>query len=168
MAPLVQDMRRYVANAASMPKDQNKTEVRIYAALTTVGFMLLLIEPIFYLFKVPGSVVLRVASLTPSIWCVAAPFVLSMIMTLPHLVALVFCPDQLWRRWPRRFSAYAAFLAAVTWIYLANLAMPIDAGAVEWAYVIRALGSIVIGLTYGFSLNAQQGRDLLRATHAAG
>lgn len=166
MAPLAQDLRRYVANAESVPKDQNKTEVRLYAALTTVGFMLLLIEPIFYLLKVPGSVVLRVASLTPSIWCVATPFILALLMTLPHLAALAFWPDQLWRRWPRRFSAYAAFLAAVTWIYLANLAMPLDAGAVEWAYVIRALGSIVIGLTYGFSLNAQLGRDLLKAIHA--
>lgn len=165
MAPIVSDLRAYVAQASSVPANQNKTEVRIYAALTTVGFMLLLVEPIFYLYKVPGSIVSQVSSLAPSVWCIVACFGICLGMTIPHLFALLFRPDQLWRKWPRRFAAYAALGAAVTWIYLANLAMPLDAGAVEWAYAIRALGSMVIGLTYAFSVNAQQGRDILRAAH---
>lgn len=60
-------------------------------------------------------------------------------------------------------NGYATFGAAVTWLFLASLALPMDVGGLEWAYALRAVGSIVIGLTYGFSINAQQGREILKA-----
>jgi hypothetical protein len=163
MSPLVSDIREYVEHAVSLPRDQNKAEVRIYAALTTIGFILLLVEPVFYLYFVPEAMISKVARLAPSIWCITLAFVLCLIATLPHLCALVFRPDLLGNKWPRRFAAYATFGAAVTWLFLASLALPMDAGGLEWAYALRAVGSIVIGLTYGFSINAQQGREILKA-----
>lgn len=166
MAPIVSDLRAYIRHAASLPEDQNKAEVRLYAALITVGFALSLIEPIFYLYAVPQAMVFRVASLAPSAWCVAASFGLCLVAMVPHMMSLLFCPETLHKRWPRRFAAYATFGSAVTWLYLANLALPMDAGRLEWAYALRAIGSIVVGVTYGYSLNAQQGRELLNGANA--
>lgn len=163
MSPLVSDIREYVEQAVSLPKDQNKAEVRIYAALTTIGFILLLVEPIFYLYTVPEAMITKVARLAPSVWCVSVAFLTCLLATLPHLVILIFRPDLLGNKWPRRFAAYATFGSAVTWLFLANLALPLDVGGLEWAYALRAVGSIVIGLTYGFSINAQQGREILKA-----
>ena len=163
MAPIVSDLRGYIARSTTLPADQNRTEVRLYATLITVGFALSLLEPIFYLFAVPEAMIVRVSSLAPSIWCVAAAFGLCLLATLPHLFILLFMPTSLWERWPRRFAAYATFGSAVCWVYLANLAYPMDVGYLEWAYALRAVGSIIVGLTFGFSVNAQQGREQLNA-----
>ena len=139
------------------------TEVRIYAAILTLVFVLLTIEPNFYLFYVPASVLPKVAALAPSFWCVPAWFALCTVAALPHLIALMFMPSTLAVKWPRKCACYAALGSAVGWLYLANLAVPMDLGRVEWAYLLRATVQIVIGLAYGTSLNAQQARDMADA-----
>lgn len=163
--PVVANLREFIARSSSIPADQDRAEVRLYASLITAGFALSLVEPMFYLVAVQQAMIFRVASVAPSMWCVFAAFGLCLCATLPHLCVLIFRPQHLSRQWPRRFAAYATFGSAVTWIYLANLAYPMDVGGLEWAYALRALGSIFVGLTYGFSVNAQQGRDALNASH---
>lgn len=135
------------------------TEVRVYAAILTLVFVLLNVEPNFYIFYVPVSVLPKVAVLAPAFWCVPAWFGLCTVVALPHLVALLFFPDSLNVKWPRKFAGYAAFASAIGWLYLANLAVPMDLGHVEWAYSLRALIQIMIGLAYGASINAQQARE---------
>ncbi len=113
------------------------------------------------------SEILRQAlsGLAPSLWCVVAAFVLCLVATLPHLAWLAMRPARLGDRWPRVWAAAAAMGAAATWIYLANLSLPLALGGIEWAYGMRAVGSLVIGLTYGISLNAQQMREIEHAPH---
>lgn len=143
---------------------QDRLEVRILASLLTLGFVFSLAEPIFYLYAVPASLVARVAGLAPSVWCITAAFGLCLVLTLPHLVWLALRPERLDDRWPRTWAAFGALGAAATWIYLANLSLPLDVGGIEWAYGLRAVGSIVIGITYGISLNAQQQREISHAS----
>lgn len=159
MAPLITDLRDYIERARSIPKDQNRVEVRLLASILTVGFAISLLEPIFYLFTVPMSMIFQVSSLAPSIWCVATAFGLCLIALLPHLVILLFRPHLLGRKWPRKWAGRASFGASVCWIYLATLAYPMDVGSLEWAYALRAAGSMVVGIAYGYSVNAQQGRE---------
>lgn len=164
MSPFVADLRKYVSHAKSVPVNQDKSEVRIYAALlTAVAGYFLVAEPIFELLTVPQSLLFRVASLAPSYWCVVAAFALCLFGLLPHLTFLLFNPAALSKRWPRSFAARAAFGSAVVWIYLTNLSLPVDLGAIEWAYGIRALGGLVLSFSYGYSVNAQQGREILHA-----
>ncbi|SFF05117.1 hypothetical protein [Paracidovorax wautersii] len=145
--------------------EQDRIEVRMLAALLTLAFVISLAEPVFYLLAVPQSVIAEVAGVAPSVWCVIAAFGLCLLATLPHLVWLVLRPARLGDRWPRAWAAGGALGAAATWIYLANLSLPLDLGGVEWAYGMRAIGSLVMGLTYGISLNAQQIRETADATH---
>jgi hypothetical protein len=164
MSPFVADLRSYVARAKSLPLNQDKAEVRIYAALLTgVAGYFLVAEPIFVLLTVPQSPLHRVASLAPSIWCVVIAFIVCLACMTPHLIALLFRPSSLSARWPRSVAAKAAFGAAVIWIYLANLSLPMDLGAVEWAYGLRALGALMLSFSYGYSVNAQLGREILHA-----
>lgn len=135
------------------------SEVRTYAAILTLVFVLLTIEPNFYMFYVPVSVLPKVAALAPFFWCVPGWFALCTLAAMPHLIALMFRPESLNVKWPRKFACYAAFGSAVGWLYLANLAVPMDLGSVEWAYLLRATIQIVIGLAYGASLNAQQAKE---------
>lgn len=158
---LPDELRAYV----TLPDDQHKAEVRLYAALISIGFALSLLEPIFYVEFVPQSMVSKVAGLAPWRHCIVAAFGLCLAALTPHLVSLLFRPKSLGKRWPRRLAGYAALGSGVTWLYLATLAIPMDAGGVEFAYAIRTLGSAVIGVTYGFSLNAQQGRELRKKLH---
>lgn len=157
------DIRRWIERSEALPRSQDKAEVRVLATLVTAGFLMSLAEPLVYLFLVPGAVVSKVAALAPSLYCVAAAFVLCFVATLPHLFALLFRPKKLYVTWPRQWAAGGAVGAAVVWLYLAALALPMDVGAVEWAYLTRTIGSLLVGGTYGVSLNAQQLRACLNA-----
>lgn len=156
------DIRRYIAGAPALPDNQDRTEVRIQALFITSAFMLLLIEPIFYILLVPGSSIAKVSLMASSPWIVIGPYAAAMILTAPHLADLIFRPDRLRIKWPRRCAAVATLLAALAWLLLANLAMPLDTGPLEWAYAIRTTVCVCIGLIYGFSVNAQQMRERLR------
>lgn len=164
MSHFVADIRRYAALAKSLPLDQDKSEVRIYAALlTTIAGYFLAAEPIFVLLAIPQSPMFRVASAAPSVWWVLAAFLLCTLCLIPHLVFLVFAPRSLSKRWPRSMAAKASFGAAVTWLYLCNLSLPMDLGSIEWSYGFRAVCALMLAFSYGFSVNAQQGREILHA-----
>lgn len=162
-APIVVDLRRWVEDTCALPRNQDKAEVRALAAIVTAGLLVSMAEPLFYLFLVPSSLVSRVAGMAPSVYCVAAAFAVCLLLTLPHLVALLCFPRTLHMAWPRRMAAHGAVGAAVVWLYLASLATPLDLGAVEWAYGLRAMGSLLVGGAYGVSLNAQQLRECINA-----
>jgi hypothetical protein len=156
------ELRRYAATAPSLPVNQDRAEVRLLATLLTAGFALFLFEPIFYLLAVPSAPISRVARLAPSHWYVVAAFAACLLATLPHLFDLCFRSQRLGNPCPRRRAALASIGAAVTWLYLAVLAYPLDMGlVVPLAYGMRASGSLVLGLAYGISINAQQLRSLL-------
>ena len=161
--PVIADVRSWIERTASLPANQDRAEVRILATLVTAGFLISLAEPLVYLFLVPASLVSKVAALAPSIYCVAAAFLLCFLATVPHLFALMFQPSKLHVAWPRKAAAGGAVGAAIVWLYLATLALPLDVGAVEWAYLTRTVGSLLVGGTYGVSLNAQQLRECLHA-----
>lgn len=163
-SPFVSDLRRYAAFSPSLPANQDKSEVRIYAALlTAVAGYFLALEPVFVLLTVPQSPMFRIASTAPSVWCVVTAYLVCCLGLIPHLISLVFTPKSLSKRWPRSLAAKSSFGAAVTWLYMANLSLPLDYGSIEWAYGLRALGSVMLGFSYGFSVNAQQGRELIHA-----
>ena len=162
--PLTVDLREWVAKTCALPQNQDKAEVRTLASLVTAGFLFSLIEPLVYLFFVPASLVSRVAGMAPFQYVISIAFGAALVMTIPHLLALLFTPKKLYVEWPRRLATYGALLAAVTWLYLVALAVPLDVGLVEYAYGARVVGSLVVGGAYGVSLNAQQlRRELDRA-----
>lgn len=159
----VDDLRRYIASAPSWPLDQDRTEVRLQAGFITAVFLLLLFEPIFYIFAVPNALITRVSSLAYSPWCVIGAFGLAVVFTLPHLWTLMFRPDLLGRKVFRRWATFSALGAAVTWMVLANMAVRLDFGGLHWAYAIRAFVALFIGGIFAFSVNAQQMREHFNA-----
>jgi len=165
MLHTVEDLRRYVAQAPSLPADQDRAEVRVQAIFIAMVFLLLLVEPLYYIHTVPGAMIARVASTAPSQWCVTGAFGVSFLAMVPHLWTLLFRADLLDRKGYRISATLAALGASVTWIVLANLAVPMDVGGLEWAYGIRALATLCIAGIYAFSINSQQLREVMHATH---
>lgn len=162
----VDDIRRYLAAAPAWPVDQDRAEVRLQAGFIAAVFLLLLIEPIFYVFAVPDALITRVSAMAYSRWCVVGAFSLAFAGALPHLYTLLFRPDLLHVKCFRRWATFGALGAAATWMVLANLAIPLDVGALEWAYGIRAFVCLFIGGIFGFSVNAQQMREHFHAASA--
>lgn len=163
--PLTVNLGEWVKQTCALPQNQDKAEVRTLATLVTAGFLGSLIEPLVYLFFVPASLISRVAGMAPSEFLVASAFSVALVCTVPHLLALLFVPKKLAVEWPRKLATFGAFLAAVAWLYLVALAMPMDVGLVEWAYGARVACSLLVGGAYGVSLNAQHLRQQL-AHHA--
>ncbi|MCZ2498129.1 hypothetical protein GN316_15295 [Xylophilus sp. Kf1] len=161
----VEDLRRYVAHAPSFIRDQDRAEVRVQGIFIAVVYQLLLLEPLYYMYTVPGAMIARVASTAPSVWCITGSFVLCFLGMLPHLWTLVFRPDLLGQKRYRVWATFAALGAAITWLVLANLAVPMDVGGLEGAYGIRALATLCIAGIYAFSVNAQQLREVAYAPH---
>jgi hypothetical protein len=159
----VDDLKRYIAVAPSWPIDQDRAEVRLQAAFITTVFLLLLAEPIFYIFSVPDALISRVSSMAYSRWCVVGSFGIAFGGALPHLYTLVCRPDLLDHKIYRRAAAFSAVLASATWIVLANRAVRLDAGGLEWAYGIRAIAVLFIAGIFGASVNAQQLREHFHA-----
>lgn len=163
MLVYVENLRDYVAWAPSLPRNQDRAEVRLQASFITAAFLLLLAEPIFYIFFVPDALISRVSSIAYSRWCVVGAFGLAFAAALPHLFTLIFKPDILHRKCFRTAAAWAAIVAACTWMVLANRAVRLDVGGLEWAYGIRAMVSLFIGGIFAFSVNAQQMRETFDA-----
>lgn len=157
------DLREWVKKTCALPQNQNQSEVRVLASLVAAFFLASVGEPLFYLIFVPSSLLSQVARLSTVEYGVPAALAFSFVMTLPHLATLLFWPDKLHLAWPRKIAAWGALIAATAWLYMAALATPLDVGAVEWAYGMRVIGSLLVGGTYGISLNAQQLRDRLDA-----
>jgi hypothetical protein len=159
------EIRRMAAKAPALPHDQNRAEVRIMAALITGAFLFGQLVPLLYVLGVPGSVLhqLAGAGYVPP-YCVAAAFVLVALAALPHFIAVVFRPDTLEHKLPRRMAALSAFGAATIWLYLAQLALSLGCfGVIPALYVLNIVGCVTVAGLFGFSVNAQQLRE--RITH---
>ncbi|QHJ00128.1 hypothetical protein GT347_20370 [Xylophilus rhododendri] len=165
MLHTAEDLRRYVAQAPSFVRNQDRAEVRVQAIFIAVIFLLLLVEPLYYVYTVPGAMIAKVASTAPSEWCITGAFGLCFASMLPHLWTLLFRPDLLDQKGYRIAATFSALGASVTWIVLANLAIPMDVGGLEWAYGIRALATLCIAGIYAFSVNSQQLREVMYAPH---
>lgn len=149
-----------ILSLAKLPADQDRAEVRIYAAAMTVFFMFGCLSPAFFIFLVPHSdvaVTTRVTSL-PS-YMIATSFLISGLMALPHLVSLIWLPQYLRRREPRLAAIYGAILAGMSWLYLGVTAEPLDFGDAPWAYWAKAIGCALVAMIYAYSLNNQQLRE---------
>jgi hypothetical protein len=149
----------WIRRSPSLPVDQERVEVRIYASLMTAILLLLIIEPQLYLWDVEESLIYKVAALAPSPYLVAGLFTVGFLLILPHLIALLFLPRTLVVYWPRICATVGAFLVSVVWLYLSNLAVPLDLGALPLSYAVRSLVSTIMAGAYAFSVNAQQGRE---------
>lgn len=158
----VDDIRHYAFLSKNMPVEQDKAEVRMQSLFVTLIFVLLCLEPVFYILTVPGSMIARISLLAPSVWCIVASFSIASLATIPHMYALLTHSgppnDQLFKIW----AALASFGAALVWIYLANLAYPLDAGWLEWAYALRSAICLCIASIYGYSVNAQQMKEAIK------
>lgn len=165
MIHTVADLRAYVRQAPSFVRNQDRAEVRVQAIFIAAVFLLLLVEPVYYLYTVPGAMISKVVSTAASRWLLTSAFGLSFLGMLPHLWTLVFRPDLLAVQWYRVAATLAALGASIAWVVLANLAEPMDVGGLEWAYGIRALATLCIAGIYAFSVNAQQLREFFNAPH---
>jgi hypothetical protein len=166
-------MRIWVKWAAG---HQIRVENRVLNALLTGAFVFYLTEPVIYLFFVKGSPIWRVARLSYVTWGIGACFVLCLLALLPYMWLLLTSGTWLDRRlqehlgwrsipldaqWPRLWATRAAVGAAVIWMVLAALAVPMDYVGLQWAFAARAFGALCMGGVYGVSLNAQHLRDQL-------
>jgi len=156
-----EQVKRLATRAPSLPRDQDRTEVRILSAIIT-GFFLFawLIKPVVYMWTVKGSAIWKAASAAsmPN-WIIAALFVIAALVTLPHLFMLVFRPDLLHCKLPRKMAGYAAGGAAVLWLYLAVNVLSTRSAGLIWLYLGNMLSCLAVGYTYGFSVNSQQLRE---------
>jgi hypothetical protein len=139
---------------------QARVEVRVYAMVLTGSFLWDEIEPVFYLLGVRTSAFDRVVALTHLPQVFAVLLVACFMVTLPHFVALVCMPHRLALPLPRLLACVAACLMALMWFYLANIAWPLDLGAVPWLYMRSGAGALGMAALYAVSLNAQQLRNL--------
>ena len=160
MIHTLDEAREYARRAFSLPRNQDRTEVRIYASMLTIGLALMLCEPILYLLAVPDAPIATVAQLVhPTSWLVVAVYGVALAAVLPHLVILCLMPSRLPLRWPRQWAGWAAYAACCMWIFLAYKAYPLDYGLLWAAYLVRALCSMSLAFAFGFSVNAQDLRD---------
>lgn len=161
------EIRDYILRAPSMSLNQDKVEVRMLSAFVAGVFLLLSIEPLFYIFMVPDSLLAKISNMAWSKWLLMTIFWLSFCCTLPHLFTLTFRPDLLADlladKVYRTAASAGAIGSAIAWLMLANLVIPLDVGALEWAYGIRGLICVLISIIFASSVNAQQMREKLHA-----
>ena len=159
--PTEEQLRSHLAAAnIPTPREQDRLEVRLLTIYVTLAFANDLVGPITYIYQIAPSMLFKVASLSHAAVGIGALFVLALLLVLPHAFALVFLPRSLALRWPRKLACLAAALTALTWFYLAVLAVPLDAGPLSFLYGRQSLESLFLALLFAVSLNAQQLRKL--------
>lgn len=160
MNTFISDLSEYAANAPSLPADQNRVEVRMYASVTALLLVLLMIEPTVYLAAVPDAIFARTMRVSRFSFdaLVCIHFALAF-TALPYLANLLFLPAKLRVIWPRTFACIAAFIAACMWLYAATLSYPLDYGIVWVAYLVRSVVLGGIAFILGWSVNAQHLRE---------
>lgn len=160
MSPFISDFKDYAARAPSLPIDQNRAEVRMYASVTALLLVLLMIEPTVYLAAVPDAIYTRTMRVSRLSFEVLVGMHIALATTaIPYLANLLFMPDKLRTLWPRTFACVAAFFAACVWLYAATMAYPLDYGMVWVAYLVRSLVLGGIAFILGWSVNAQHLRE---------
>lgn len=152
--------------ATPMPtaSEQDHIEVRLLSIFVTLSFVNDLAGPIAYVFQIAPSMLFRVATMAQGPHLIGMLFVTALVLALPHALALLFLPEKLAHRLPRKLATLAAVIAAMTWAYLAILAMPLDTGAPLFGLYLRESAvSFGLAFVYAVSLNSQ----LLRLLHKA-
>lgn len=149
---------------SKMPQDQDRAEVRIYAAFLTAILVLSCFSPALFILMDRGSDLARTTRLTdiPG-FALAISFIVAGALALPHFVSLVGLPHYLKKRWPRLCAVWGAVLSGFTWLYLGVTAEPLDFGDPPWAYWMKALGCALIAGVYAYSLNNQLIRENVRS-----
>lgn len=145
---------------AKLPKDQDRAEVRIYAAAVTIIFIMSCLSPALFILLDPASDVAKTTRVTalpgPAI---AMAFLAAGFMALPHAATLVGLPHYLQKRWPRLCAIWGAIIAGFTWLYLGVTVEPLDFGDPPWAYWIKSIGCALVAMIYAYSLNNQTLRE---------
>lgn len=154
-------VRGMAHTAVPTAEQQDHLEVRLLTLYITYVFINGLVGPITYIFQLSPSLLFRVASLSHAPNLVGFMYIGALMLATPHALALVFFPKTLATRWPRKLATLAAAVVALTWAYLAVLALPLDAGPLFWLYIRQAVEAIGLAALYAISLNSQ----LLRAIH---
>lgn len=154
------DLSAYLAQAPAIPTDKNRSEVRIYATVIT-GFMLWsLLQPVFCLFTVADAPLTKIAELIGYPKVIAGLFGLASCAMLPHLVSLLFIPDLLHYKLPRKMAAGAMVGAGILWGLLADRSRAQGFGMIPLTYWVSAAGYMLVGGAFGYSLNAQRAQEI--------
>lgn len=156
-----EQVKRLALRAPSLPSDQDRTEVRILSAIvTTLYVYTFLLKPVYYMWAVKGSAIWKAASAASAPnWFIAAIFAVCIIVTLPHLFTLCFKPEWLHCKLPRKMAGFAAGFAALLWLYLAANVLSTRSSGLVFLYFGNMISCLVVGYTYGFSVNSQQLRE---------
>lgn len=150
-----------------LPRNQDRTEVRILAAIVTGGFGYFMAEPVMYAWSVDTSLLLKVTFLAGHPTLVLLLMALCVALLVPHFVSLLVLPRFLDCRAPRLMAFAGALGACVIWFYLADLARPLDVGPLPYLYLGRSFANLVMAAVFAFSLNSQQLREMLHVSQAA-
>lgn len=153
------ELREYIENAPAIPVHKDRSEVRVYASIITGSMVWGLLQPAIYILWVPASTLGKVAGLTQHPTVIAALFLVWCLLVLPHLAVLVGAPQRLGVKLPRKMACGAMAGAGVTWGMLATVAGPLDIALVPWTFWISAVGYMLVGGAFGYSLNAQQAQE---------
>lgn len=145
----------------SLPLDQNRSEVRIYAAIMTALFIYFMMESGLSALTVPQTPLFKVVSLSHHPHVTALAFFICVAMVIPHVLTLVFFPGFLSRKEPRLIASYGARGCALLWFYFANLARPLDFGELPYFYMARAVLCLLVAAVFAYSLNSQQLREVV-------
>ena len=158
---LVQGM---LATPVPTSAEQDHIEVRLLSIFVTLSFVNDLAGPIAYVFQISPSMLFKVATMAHGHHLIGILFTTALVLLLPHALALLFLPEKLAHRLPRKLATLSAVIAAMTWAYLAILAMPLDTGAPLFGLYLRESAvSFGLAFLYAVSLNSQ----LLRLLHKA-
>lgn len=157
----------YIAQAPALPADKDRSEVRVYATIITAGVFLSFVMTAIYLQWLSPSLLHTVAMLGGYSLAYTLAFVLLAGCVAPHLYDLLFRPERLRDKMPRKIAARSMVLAAVLWGLLGNAARPLDVGILlPITYWVTAWAYLLVGGAYGYSLNAQLGEERANASTA--
>lgn len=150
----------YVAQSTAIPYDKDRAEVRMYAAVVSLAATGALLVTAYYALAMRASLLWQVAAKTGHPGVVGALFLAASALMMPHVFDLLFRPDKLSCTLSRKMACGAMVLTAVLWGVLATEAKPLGFGLVPLTYWASAVGYLLVGGAFGYSLNAQQGRQL--------
>ena len=162
------DVPAYVARAPSLPvgPERDRAEVRLYATIVAGATFWALLRMAYYLGLTRSTtVVQRVAGDHAAV--LAVLFGVAACALIPHICCLVFLPDQLVKRWPRKIAAAGMVGAGVLWAVMATLARELHLGIIPLTYWVSGLGYMLIGGAFGYSLNSQQAQELINEKQPA-
>lgn len=145
---------------SKIPKDQDRAEVRIYAAALTFIFIATCFSPALFILLDHGSDIEKQTRVSPVPGAgLALSFLISGLLAIPHAMTLVGLPSYLRKRWPRLCAIWGCVLSGFTWLYLGVTVEPLDFGDPPWAYWAKSIGCLLVAGIYAYSLNNQMIRE---------